>query len=182
MLIHLFALVNPTSVGQQVLAVVFLTSVDSLLCPADISLPPSADCVLPWTTISSWLLSSAFLCQLALSVFCRTLLPSSTSGLVRDLAPGPLCGFHAKRQKEIVWVSSTQTETNCYASCHICLLMEFEWQQVSSGLQDSSHYSSRSQQWWSSDSIDSPLISNSPCPSSASWGRLQAQKVQLAQT
>ena len=48
------ALVNPASVGQQVLAVVFLTSVDSLLCPAFIfSLPPSADCVLLWTAISS---------------------------------------------------------------------------------------------------------------------------------
>ena len=40
MLTHLFALINPASVGLQVLAVVFLTSVDSLLCPADIfSLP-----------------------------------------------------------------------------------------------------------------------------------------------
>ena len=90
MLTHLFAWVNPASVGQLVLAVVFLTSVESLLCPADIfSLPPSADCVLPWTAISSRLVSSAFLCQLPLSVFSGSFLSSSTSGLGRDLALRP---------------------------------------------------------------------------------------------
>ena len=61
----LLALVNPDSVSQQMLAVIFLTSVDSLLCPTSMfSLAPSADCVLPWTSISSRLFSSALLCQL----------------------------------------------------------------------------------------------------------------------
>ena len=59
------ALVNPASVGQQVLAVVFLTSVDSLLCPTSVfSLPPSSDCVILCTAISSQLFSSALRCQL----------------------------------------------------------------------------------------------------------------------
>ena len=86
----LLALINPASVGQQVLAVVFLTSVDSLFCPTSIfSLPPSADCVLLGTAISSRQFSSAFLCQLILSVFSLTFLSSSTSGLVGDLARRP---------------------------------------------------------------------------------------------
>ena len=74
--------------------------------------------VLPWTAISNQLLFSALLCQLALIVFSGTFLPASTSGLTGDLAPSPLCGFRAKTDKEIVWVAPTQTETNCYASCH----------------------------------------------------------------
>ena len=86
MLTHHFVLVYPASVGKQVLAVVFVTSVDSLLCPADIlSVPPSADCVPLWTAISSRLFSSAFLCQLPLSVFSGTFVPPYTSGLVGEL-------------------------------------------------------------------------------------------------
>ena len=84
MLTHLLALVNLESIVQRVLAAAFLTSVDwSSLCPSLISwltfsrrlsptdcslLLPSADCVPP---------------------FSGTFLPSSTSGLVGDLAYKP---------------------------------------------------------------------------------------------
>ena len=86
---HLLALVNPASVGQQVLAVTFLTSVDSLLCPTSIfSLPPS-NYVILWTAITSRLFSSALLCQLTLSVISGTFHHSSTSGLVGDLVLRP---------------------------------------------------------------------------------------------
>ena len=54
----------------------------SLDCPASIlSQPPSADCVLLWTSISSRLFSSSLLCQLTPSVFPGTFLPSPTTGL-----------------------------------------------------------------------------------------------------
>ena len=82
----LLTLVNPASVGQQVFAVVFLTSVDSLLGPVSIfSLPPLADCVLLWTAISSRLFSSSYVNWLSLS----SLGPSSTSGLAGYLALRP---------------------------------------------------------------------------------------------
>ena len=71
-----------------------------------------------WTAISSRLVSCAQRCQLALSVSYGTFLPSSTSDLAGDLVLSLLCGFSAKTDKEIVWVAPTQTETNCYASCH----------------------------------------------------------------
>ena len=97
---YLFALVNTASVGQQVWAVVFLTSVDSLLCPASIfSLPPSANCVLLWTDTSSPLFSSVFLCQLVLSVFSGTFLPLSHP-VSREISPSdPLCGFRFKTKR-----------------------------------------------------------------------------------
>ena len=72
----------------------------------------------PWTAIWSWPSTSALLYQLALSVFSQTFLPSSTFGLAGDLVLSRLSGFRAKTDKEIVWVAPTQTETNCYASCH----------------------------------------------------------------
>ena len=110
---HLLALVNPASVGQQVLAIVFLTSVHSLLSLASIfSLPPSVDCVLLCTAISSRLFSSAFLCQL----FSLSSLGPSFSRpfpVLQDISPsGPLCGFRAKTDKEILWLAPTQTEMN----------------------------------------------------------------------
>ena len=43
-------------------------------------------------------------------VFSGTFFPSSTSGLVADLALSPLCEFHAKTDKEIVWVVPVQTK------------------------------------------------------------------------
>ena len=58
----------------------------------------------------------------ALSVFSGTFLPSSTSGLARDLAYSPMCGFRAKTDKEIVWVASTQMKriaTHCLTT--LCL-------------------------------------------------------------
>ena len=54
----------------------------------------------------------------AFSVFSRAFLSSSTSGVAGDLVLNPLCGFCAKTDKEIIWVTPTQTKTNCYASCH----------------------------------------------------------------
>ena len=99
MLTHLLTVFSRW-LSQQVLAVVFLSSVDSLLCPASIfSLPPSVDRVLPQTAILSRLLFSAFLCQLTLSFFSGTLLPSSTSGLAGDPVLSPLCGFRVKKTK-----------------------------------------------------------------------------------
>ena len=84
------------------------SSLDCLLCLASIfSLPPSVDCVLLWTAISNRLFSSALLCQLTLSVFSGTFLPSSTSGLV--LRPFV---WVSRQNKEILWVALTQTETN----------------------------------------------------------------------
>ena len=107
------ALVNPASVGQQVLAVAFLTSVDSLLFPTYIfSLPPSADCVILRTASSSRLVSSALLCQL---LSLSSLEPSFPPLLLvsREISSsGPLCGFRAKTDKEIVRVTPTQTETH----------------------------------------------------------------------
>ena len=74
------------------------SSLDCLL-----PLPPSADRVLPWTTISSRLISSDFLSQL--SSLCP--LPDLSSlhlfvSLEISLY-GPLCGFRAKTEKEILW-------------------------------------------------------------------------------
>ena len=114
------ALVNPASVGQQVLAVVFLTSVDSLLCPASIfSLPPSVDCVLLWTPISSRLFSSALLCQLPLSVFPGTFLPSSTSGLAGDLAVRPFVWVSRQNRLRDSLTGANTNGNECYPLCHI---------------------------------------------------------------
>ena len=56
----ILALVNPTTVGQQVLAVVFLTFVDSLLCPTSIfSQPPVLFC-LPSSILSLFSLRPSF--------------------------------------------------------------------------------------------------------------------------
>ena len=116
MLTHLLMLVNPASVGQQVLAVTFLTSVDwSPLC----------------LTLISWLLSPAD-CLLLFS-----LLPPSAGSLFlfTTLGPSfpyplpvlweishtsPLCGFHAKTDKGILWLAPTPTEMN--ATHHVTML------------------------------------------------------------
>ena len=61
----------------------------------------SVDCVLLWSVISSRLFSSAFLYQLTLSVFSGTFRPSSTSGLVGDLALRSFVWVsHENRQKD----------------------------------------------------------------------------------
>ena len=73
----------------------------------------------PWIAISIRPSSSALLCQLALSL--SSLGPSFPPLLQVSWeisSSGPLFGFRAKTYKEIVWVAPTQTETNCYASCH----------------------------------------------------------------
>ena len=92
---------------------------DSLDYPASIfSLPLSADCVLLWTAISSRPFSSTLLCQLALSVFSGTFLPSSISDLVRDLTLRPFVWVsHQNRQRD----SLTDANTNrneCYLLYH----------------------------------------------------------------
>ena len=132
---HLLALFNPASVGQQVLAVTFITSVDSLLCPASIcSLPPSADCLILWTAISSRLvsrqrrvetlrcrltLSLSLPLSLSLSLSLSSLGPSFPRPLLvsRETSSSVLCVGFAPKQR--VCVAPTQTETNCYASCHM---------------------------------------------------------------
>ena len=82
---------------------------------ASSSLTVFSHCLLLATAISNRLFSSAFLCQLALSVFSRTFLPSSTPGI------------RAKIDKEIVWLAPTQTEMNCYASCHTSQCQNSLW-------------------------------------------------------
>ena len=81
------------------------------------SLPPSADRPSPGLlshTDGSLLLSVVdCLSPSSLvnwpSVFPRTFLSSSTSGLVGDLELRPLCGFRAKADKEILWPARTHT-------------------------------------------------------------------------
>ena len=110
---YLLALVNPVSVGQQVLAVVFLTSVDSVLCPASIfSLLPSANCVLLWAATSSQLFSYALLVNwLSLSSLGLSFPPPLS--VSREISPSDLlCGFCAKTDKEILWPAPIQTEMN----------------------------------------------------------------------
>ena len=101
------------------------SSLNCLLCPVSIfSLPPSADCVLLWTATSSWLFSSALLCQLTLSVFSPTnfLRPLPVSW---EISPsGPLCGFRAKPDKEILWPAPIQTERNA-THCVTTLIILF---------------------------------------------------------
>ena len=115
MLTHDFVLVNPTSVGQQVLAVVFLTSVESLLCPASISL---STVVLPLTAISSRLFSSAFLCQLTLSVFPGTFLLSSTSSRVGELALRLFVWVSCQNRQRDSLTSANTKGNECYLLCH----------------------------------------------------------------
>ena len=97
----------------------------SLDCPAAIfSLPPPADCVLLWTAISSRLFPSALLCQLPLSVFSGTFLPSSTSGLAGDLALRPFVWVSLQsRQRDSLTgaqhtptqpMGNTESQKQCY--------------------------------------------------------------------
>ena len=103
MLTYLIALVNPASVGQQVLAAAFLTSVDwSPLCPGLISWPTRS---VNW----SLLLSSAD-CVLLASLGPSFPRPLPVSWEISRT--GPLCGFRAKTDKGILWPASTHTETN----------------------------------------------------------------------
>ena len=87
MLTHLFALVNLASVGQQVFAVVFLTSVETLF---------SALLTSPHYLL---LFSAALLCQLlSLSSFWPPFLPPLP--VSREISPlGSLCWFRAKTKR-----------------------------------------------------------------------------------
>ena len=99
---------NPASVGQQVLAVIFLTSVDwSPLCPTLIfSLPPSANCVLHLTAISSdWSL-------LLTVLFSPPLSTDSLSSLGLSFPRRlPVSWEMLRQNKGILWLASTHTET-----------------------------------------------------------------------
>ena len=88
-------------VGQQVLVVVFLTSVDwSPFCPALISrLTPSLDCNLILTALS---------CQLSLGLSFPRPLPVSWE----ISRANPLGGFRTKTNKGILWLAPTPKETN----------------------------------------------------------------------
>ena len=111
MLTYLLALVNPASVGQQVLAAAFLTSDDwSPLCPTLIFwltfswvLPPAdSPLLLPVSFSLPWFLPS----------FPR-LLPVSW-----DISrTSSLCGFRAKTNKGILWLPSIYTHNECPTSC-----------------------------------------------------------------
>ena len=120
------SLVNPASVGQQVLAVVFLTLVDSLRCHASIfSLPSSADCVFSrqlsqadgslWPSVVNWLSLSS------LGPSFRPPFPVS-----REISPaGILCGFRAKADKDILWPAPPQTEMNAtYCATNLGTLLK----------------------------------------------------------
>ena len=109
-LTRLLALVNPASVDQQVLAAAFLTSVDwSPLCPTLIS----------WLTFS-WLLSLSLSpadCSLLLpsaDCFSVTFLPSSSSGLVGDLA-GRTFVWVSRQNRQRDSLTGTHTQRN---ECH----------------------------------------------------------------
>ena len=118
---HLVELINLASVGQQVLAVVFLTSVDSLLCTASIfSLPPSADCVLLWTATSNRLFSSAFRSQLTLSSLGHSFPPPLPSQ-GRSRPQAHCVGFAPKQRDYLTGANTNGIE--CYLLCHktICI-------------------------------------------------------------
>ena len=106
---HFLALVNPASVGQQVLVAAFLNSVDwSPLCPTLIS----------WLTCSvdwSLLLPSAD-CP---SLFSGTFLPSSSSGLVGDLTHKTFVWVSRQnRQRDCLTGTLTHPHNECPTSCH----------------------------------------------------------------
>ena len=111
MLTYLLALVNPASVGQQILAAAFLTSVGWYpLCPTLIS----------WQTLS-WLLSPADCSLLPPSVDCfsGTFLPSSSSGLT-----ALFMGFAPPPKKQRDFLTGTHTHRNEYhLSCHSCYIV-----------------------------------------------------------
>ena len=65
----------------------------------------------PWTAISSRTSSSLSTGSLCLLSDFPSLLHFQSHGR-------SLCGFRTKTDKEIIWVASTQMETNCYALCH----------------------------------------------------------------
>ena len=124
MLTH-FALVNPAPVGQQVLAAAFRTSVDWspliswLTCSVDWSLLlSSADCVVLLTDLSCWLISTAPFCWLSPSGLSWTFLPSSTSGLVGDLAHRPFVWVLCQnRQRNHLTGTLTHQHNECPTSC-----------------------------------------------------------------
>ena len=127
---HLLALVNPASVGQQVLAVAFLTSVDSLLCPSSHS-----HCLLLLTVSFSrqlsqavWSLQPSFVnysLSLSLSLFSRTFLPSTTSGLTGDLDLRPFV-WVSRQNRQRDRLSGANTNRNellhIVSQCDIALL------------------------------------------------------------
>ena len=73
--------------------------------------PPSADCVLHWTAISSRLFSSAFLCELLSLSSLRPLFPPPLS-VLREISPSTACvGFAPKQTKGF---------SDRHPSCHSC--------------------------------------------------------------
>ena len=118
-------LVTLASVGQQVVAVTFLTSVDWLpLCLTLISEWPVLStclCCSLLPTVSSLLTSPADCPLLLLPVsFSGTFLPSSIPGLGRDFMCRPFVWvLRQNRQRD----SQTGTHTHrneCHPSCHTC--------------------------------------------------------------
>ena len=115
---YLLALVNPASVGQQVLAVAFQTFVDrSPLCPALIS----------WLTFS-WLHSPAD-CSLLLTVSFSLLwdLYSLVQSRGRSHARALCVGFTPKQIKgSSDWHTHTHPHNECPASCNTYYCNKFD--------------------------------------------------------
>ena len=102
--------------GQQVLAVAFLTSVDSLPCPTTIfSLHPSADC----HSLGSYLKPTVLFCLPLSTALSRTFIPSSTSGLAGDLVLSPLRGFRAKIDRSSEWRQHKRKRIATHRVTHI---------------------------------------------------------------
>ena len=94
------------------------------------SLPPSAD--RPSPGLRCRLLSLGSFVN-SPSVFSRTFLSSSTSGLVGDLELRPLCGFRAKANEEILWPAHTHTQHSewLHSVTHIYIdTYQFTWQHI----------------------------------------------------
>ena len=75
----------------------------------------------PWTAISRRPSSSALRCRLPLSVLLSSTAPLSSLrpsfsrplSVLREISPlGPLCGFHAKADKETLWLAHPPTQHN----------------------------------------------------------------------
>ena len=118
---HLLALVNPAAVGQQVLAVVFLTSVYwSPLFPILISWPcPSLDCYLKPTVLFCSLLLTVLFCLLSdhpSLVHFRSRGRSRMQALCLGLAPKQrdrLTGTHTHRYNECPHGITTKRLKRC---------------------------------------------------------------------
>ena len=86
----------------------------------------SVDCVLLLllTTLSSWPFTFAFLCQLLSLSSLQPSFPGPFLVSSEILCLGPLCGFCAKTDNEILWPAPIQTEMNAtYCVTNVIVLI-----------------------------------------------------------